>query len=159
MKKYYTNGKDIISIYRYMEVCGLHCKFKKNVRISHSIMEKKLTLRHNEFPSEVFRPVRISFEDYNHEDVLSGKIVEVVDDYNKVIAYRNPLLLQEETLFNYLNFADKKSLKKIRKALLEEQGYNISASGIIDKKVIYDYEPDITEKINRNKKLEKNRRR
>ncbi len=150
MKKHYTNSKNIISIYRYMEICGLECKFKKNVRVSHSIMEKKLNLRHGIFPEEVLLPVRVSFDDYINEDVLSGKIIEVIDDYNKVLAYRNPLLMRKEELLNSLiKNADKKTLKRIREDIIEASGYNVSVSGKIEKNEEEYTEPEITEKINR----------
>lgn len=159
MSKHYASGKNIIDIYTFMKMCGLECKRKKNVRVSHSIMEKKLSLRHELFPEKIILPERISFDNYLNEDVLKGSILEVVDDYNKVIAYRNPLKLNENQLLTVLiNAADKKTLEKIRKTILKEQGYIIQKNGEIITQEEYqdDIEEDllsITEKHNRCKKL------
>ena len=152
MKKHYTNSKNIISVYRFMEICGLECKHKKNVRISHEIMRKKLELRYQSFPEAIILPQRISFDDYINEEVLSGKVVEVVDDYNKVIAYKNPILLREESLLQYLiNNASKKDLKKIREKILEEQNYRVTVNGDIVKNENLEVEYEITEKSNRSR--------
>lgn len=155
MKKHFTNGKNIIDVYTFMRMSGLECKHKKNVRVSHSIMEKKLNLRHNLFPEEIILPKKVSFDDYINEDVLKGKVLEVIDDYNRVIAYYNPLRFKENQLISILiNTADKKSLEKIRRKILKEQGYIIQNNGeIICKedyqKYINEDNFEVTENYNR----------
>lgn len=159
MSKHYTSSKNIIDIYLFMRMSGLECKRKKNVRISHSAMDKKINLRYNSFPDKITLPTRVSFDNYLNEDVLRGDILEVVDDYNRVIAYRNPLKLKENQLLTVLiNTANKKSLEKIRKTILKEQGYIIQGNGYIISQEEYqhDMEEDtleITEKHNRCRNL------
>lgn len=159
MSKHYTSGKNIIDIYTFMRMSGLECKRKKNIRVSHKIMEKKMNLRHESFPEQIILPKRVSFDNYLNEDVLRGDILEVVDDYNRVIAYRNPLKLKEDQLLTVLiNTADRRSLERIRKAILKEQGYLIESNGDIISKEEYqeNMEEDtleITEKHNRCRRL------
>lgn len=120
MKRHYTNNKSNISVYRFMELCGLQCNFKKKVRISHEIMLKKLGARYELFPNMIIFPQKISFNSYSNEDVLNGKVVEVEDDYKRVIAYKNPTYLKASKLLQTLNAtADKNELEKIRKCLLK----------------------------------------
>ena len=49
--------KYIVDVYSFMEMCGLKCNRKKNIRISNRIMLRKLSLRHDLFPNEVVMPI------------------------------------------------------------------------------------------------------
>jgi hypothetical protein len=155
-KKHYTNKEDNISVYRFMENCGMHCKYKKNVRISHKIMLKKLEFRYKLFPEVIILPKSVSFNSYEKEDVLNGNVVEVVDDYGQVIAYKNPLLFKEqELLIKLIKSADKKTLAEIRKSILKEQGFVENNNGEIITEDEYNTlyknaDLEITEKTNRN---------
>lgn len=153
MKRHYTNNKSNISVCRFMELCGLQCDFKKTVRISHEIMLKKLGARYELFPNMIVLPQKISFNSYSNEDVLNGKVVEVEDDYKRVIAYKNPTYLKASKLLQTLNAtADKNELEKIRKCLLKTQGYSVCKNGEIikkEKETPVEIEFQVTAKLNR----------
>lgn len=81
----------MIDVYQFMEMCGLICAYKENVRISHTIMLKKLYIRYNSFPLAIDYPETVSFASIKKEDILTGRIVLVMDDYKKVVPYRRPM--------------------------------------------------------------------
>lgn len=110
------SDKDTINVYKFMEMCGLKCKIKKNVKVSHSIMLRKLELRHKLFPSEVCVPSQINIYSINNEDVKRGNIILVKDDYDKRIAYDNPKKLENIEL----DKLTERERKQIRKKLLKE---------------------------------------
>lgn len=98
-------------------------------------------------------PQKISFGSYSNEDVLNGKVVEVEDDYKRVIAYKNPTYLKASKLLQTLNVtADQNELEKIRKCLLKTQGYSVCKNGEIikkEKETPVEIEFQVTAKLNR----------
>ena len=48
-----------ISVYQFMSLCGLLCKKKENIKISHEIMMRKLSLRNEKFPEQVKYPKKV----------------------------------------------------------------------------------------------------
>lgn len=88
MKKRYFGSDHIISIYKFMEICGLEVEFKENVLLSHEAVRRKLELRKEAFPDKITIPVRIRFEAITNEDVLRGRTLLVEDDYKNIIPYR-----------------------------------------------------------------------
>lgn len=160
MKKNFISARDSISVYDFMEMCGLKCKKTKN-RISHGIMVKKLNLRSELFPEVVKSPRRISFDDIRTEDIVNGKIIIVKDDFSKFLYYENPNPLLEQCLLNELKASAKKNkLKEIRNKLIEEKGFKITANGKIVKNVpddeIFELDDEVvTCKSNRQRKLVK----
>ncbi len=122
-KKYYTNNNETISIYRYMELCGLVCSKRKRTRLSHEAMLRKVLKRYEIFPENIFIPHPLSFDQIQTEDILLGKIVYVVDDYKKVIPYSNPLYFDIKELMTYLTHnASEKELRNQRNVTLKAQG-------------------------------------
>lgn len=113
------SDKDTINVYKFMEMCGLKCKIKKNVKVSHTIMMKKLNLRNKLFPEQVVVPKKINRYDINNEDVKRGNIVLVKDDYDKRTAYQNPISL-DVNVESYVNNMTERERKRVRKALLKE---------------------------------------
>lgn len=89
-KKY--SKKYIIDVYQYMEFCGLICKRKEGVKLSHLAVEKKILLRKKKFPYSISEPIHESFKNIHEDDVLRGKILLVCDDYDKVQPYRRPYI-------------------------------------------------------------------
>ena len=77
----------IISIYRFMEYCGLECPKKENILISHYIMMRKLYLRNQKFPDVVLVPVPALCQELKKEDVYTGTFYLVEDDYGKILLY------------------------------------------------------------------------
>ena len=77
----------IISIYRFMEYCGLECPKKENILISHHIMMRKLYLRNQKFPDVVLVPVPALCQKLKKEDVYTGTFYLVEDDYGKILPY------------------------------------------------------------------------
>lgn len=153
MKKY-VSGEDSISIYRFMELCGYYCEHKKKFRMTHGIMQKKLESRHLIFPDEIILPKRVSFASYNVEDVLEGKIIQVIDECNKVIAYQNPIIFNENYLLtNLVGIAKREDLEKIRRDNLREEGYVDFFGEIMpieeDEELEILYNSSFTEKLNR----------
>lgn len=76
-----------ISVYQFMSLCGLLCKKKENIKISHEIMMKKLSLRNEKFPEQVKYPKRVKKEFINEQDLLLGDMYLVFDDYGKTQCY------------------------------------------------------------------------
>lgn len=87
-KKKEFGQKETISIYRFMEMCGLKCPWKENVLISHEIMLRKLSLRFSKFPTEIAMPIRISFKSIKSEMVRRGIVFLVKDDYDQILPYK-----------------------------------------------------------------------
>lgn len=85
-----VSKKYFVDVYSFMEMCGLKCNKKKNIRISHKIMLRKLALRHNLFPSEVVVPKNAPFYTITKEDILKGNIIIVEDEYKNRLAFFNP---------------------------------------------------------------------
>lgn len=85
-KKNFGQGS-IISIYRFMEYCGLECPKKENVLISHKIMMRKLELRKQQFPEKIRVPKHISFNIIKKAEVYNGVFFLVKDDYDQVLPY------------------------------------------------------------------------
>lgn len=92
-KKYSSDY--IIDVYQYMEFCGLECKRKKGVKLSHKAVQKKILLRKKSFPLKIATPIHESFAEITDEDVLRGKILLVKDDYDQVQLYRRPYIRSE----------------------------------------------------------------
>lgn len=119
MSSIIISDKDTINVYKFMEMCGLKCEVKRNVNISHKIMLKKLCLRHSLFPSKVVIPKRIAYSKINNEDIKRGKIVIVKDDYEKKIAYSNPIDFNSKLFLTSLKYVEKIDMDEIEK--VEEQ--------------------------------------
>lgn len=85
-KKNFGQGS-IVSIYRFMEYCGLSCLKKKNIMVSHKIMMRKLSLRHEQFPDKILMPKNIPFNTILKEQVYVGNVFLVRDDYNQILPY------------------------------------------------------------------------
>ncbi len=117
-KKKFYGSDDIISVYKFMEKCGLHCEPQGNIAISHEIMLRKLSARQEKFPDKIIVPSAISFRNITKEDVKTGNTILVKDDYKNVVPYRMPHL----TLTNLPS--DKQ--EEIRQKLIEERLEEIS---------------------------------
>ena len=89
-KKHYYGQGQILSVYRFMEYCGLDCPKKENILISHEIMMRKLALRHEKFPDKVSLPVRMSLKKIDKNDVYEGRTFLVKDDYKNILPYYVP---------------------------------------------------------------------
>lgn len=111
-------GKEnTINVYEFMRICGLECKNKDNVLISHKIMLRKLELRHNLFPREVIVPKKIPFKFVKKEDILRGRVLIVRDDYNDSLAFINPINLSMVVSDNLSD--EEKEIK--RQELIDEE--------------------------------------
>ncbi len=89
-----------ISVYQFMSQCGLLCEKKENIKISHEIMMRKLSLRNAKFPEKVKYPKRVKKEFINEQDLLLGDMYLVFDDYGKTQCYhinRSITLLSNDT--------------------------------------------------------------
>lgn len=153
MKKYVSLASSI-SVYRFMELCGLYCEPKKKKKISHGIMMRKLEARYEMYPDKIIIPTTVSFSRFDKDELLSGDIVMVKDELGKVKAYKNPQILKERNLLKFLiNSNDKNSLNRIREKILEEQGYVTDSMGEIipieENDILSQYELEFTEKLNR----------
>lgn len=115
-KKYSENY--IIDIYQYMGFCGLYCERKNGVRLSHKAAERKILLRKKEYPFKIATPIHESFEEINDEDILTGRVLLVKDDYEKVHPYRRPYIRIEGT---ELTEKEKENHRLIREKLIEEE--------------------------------------
>lgn len=112
-KKYSSDY--IIDVYQYMEFCGLECKRKKGVKLSHKAVQKKILLRKKSFPFKIATPIHESFAEITDEDVLRGKILLVKDDYEQVHPYRRPYIRVDTTVLS------KEEQAIIRQKLIEEE--------------------------------------
>ena len=129
--RHFTNGNEVISIYRYMELCGLFCEKRKHVRLSHKIMLGKVRKRQYLFTDKIVLPRPATLE-YEKEEILTGKIILVKDDIGKILPYYNPLYFREKLLMDYLtSHADKRELKNIRNSILKEQGFIEDKDGAV----------------------------
>ena len=109
MKNKSFGSDDVISVYKFMEMCGLHCKTKSNIHISHKIMRKKLEKRSKLFPDSVISPKAISFTSISIENVKLGNIVLVRDDCRNIVAYEKPIFRSYEVLPDSLEKENKRS--------------------------------------------------
>jgi len=112
-KKYSSDY--IIDVYQYMGFCGLECKRKKGVKLSHKAVEKKLILRKESFPFKISTPIHESFKSFNDEDVLRGRVLLVKDDYDQVHPYRRPYIRVETPKLT------KEEQEIIRERLIKEE--------------------------------------
>lgn len=88
--KLIVSKKNTISIYRFMEMCGLKCTYKHNIKVSHSIMQRKLELRYELFPDEIILPKKVDYSLIKKDDILRGRYLPVMDDCKKILIYENP---------------------------------------------------------------------
>ncbi len=150
-RKIFVSKNERVDIYQFMRMCGLECAYKSNIKISHKIMQRKLERRWEVYPNAIIIPQRVDYSKVDKEELANGNYLAVIDDCGKVIIYKNPRRKTENDLLAELQKTnDKKKLERIRHALLEELGYEQSASGEITKKEQIEFEPEVTEKINRN---------
>ena len=91
-KKYYSY---VVSVYRFMQICGLECDKKENVLLSHKIMMRKLSLRHSKMPDKCLLPRRACRENVKNDLIKTGAIVLVEDVMvrNFLITHRAKTLL------------------------------------------------------------------
>lgn len=87
------DGHEIVTIYQFMSMCGLECEKKIGCPLSHKAMLRKLRYRSHEFPLEVEVPRSVSFDMLSKENVKTGSIILVVDDYDKISPYKKPYSL------------------------------------------------------------------
>jgi len=120
--KLIVSKKDTISIYRFMEMCGLKCNYRSNIKISHAIMQKKLELRYELFPDEIILPKKVDYSLIQKDDILRGKYLPVIDDCKRILIYENPTykLLFERNLtgdeyHSLLEFEELKEREKIKR--------------------------------------------
>ena len=87
MKKHYFSENDAISVYQFMDMCGLSVKRKNNILLSHKAMIRKLELRRG----MVSIPKKTHLDTmFSEENIKTGKIILVRDDYNQVLVYDRP---------------------------------------------------------------------
>lgn len=144
MSSIIISDKDTINVYKFMEMCGLKCEVKRNVNISHKIMLKKLCLRHSLFPSKVVIPKRISYSKINNEDIRRGKIVIVKDDYEKKIAYSNPIDFNSDMFLMSLKYMEKENIDEDLEHLKNKEEQELKPG----------YIKYLTKKANRQEKME-----
>lgn len=114
--------KDAISVYQFMEMCGLICT--KNTKISHKIMMKKIIARAFLFPEKIIIPKCANLSLVTKEDILTGKIIIVEDDMGKIMIYHNPRpLIFDKILKELKEDAQNKDLEKIRKSIIDNNDY------------------------------------
>lgn len=113
MKRKFYGNNDIISVYKFMEMCGLHCNPKGNICVSHEIMRRKLRLRNEKFENVVV-PEIVPYHLITKELVKSGRIILVKDDSKKIEAYRIPVL-------DYSKQTTEEERRIIREKLIQEE--------------------------------------
>lgn len=121
MKNKYFGSDDIITVYKFMERCGLHCETKGNIAVSHEIMMKKINSRHQKFPDSITVPKAISFKEVEKDEVKRGKIILVQDDLKNIVPYIMPILSLPSYTENELEII---RLQNIKEQLLKEQEVN-----------------------------------
>ena len=132
MKKKKSFGQGtIISIYRFMEYCGLNCPKKENVLVSHKIMMRKLELRKGQFPEKIQVPKHIPFSKIKKEEVFNGTLFLVKDDYNQVLPY---FLVRK---FHYTEHISDEELAKKREDTLKNIQINSEEMSEGYKKYLY----------------------
>lgn len=100
MKKKYYGQKDTISVYQFMEMCGLKCEYKENVRVSQKIMMGKLIARKEKFKETIIVPRRACLDIISTEAINIGHVIMVRDDYGVVYPYIAPKKMNYEVLSN-----------------------------------------------------------
>jgi hypothetical protein len=169
VKKKTYGSNDIISVYKLMEKCGLHCEVRGNIAVTHGIMMRKLCDRNKKFPEKITIPKEVPFYKINKEAVKRGNIILVMDDNKQVKAYSIPLLFREiKPMTEY-------EREIIRQKLIQEElekSSDIIKDGYkkylyrkamkeqpeeIQPEIIEEY--DVTEKVYRLKKLQNKKRR
>lgn len=172
MKKKYYGNDDVITVYKFMERCGLHCEVKGNICVSHEIMMRKLRARNEKFPDKVIVPESIAFGQIEKEDVKTGKTILVKDDTKQIRAYHLPTRLIEPMTPEQREYIRKEKIEEklsepvfdatikpgymkylYRKAMKESLA---ETKEVLNKEDEYDdYMPNI--KVNRLKKVDKKR--
>lgn len=72
--------------------------------------------------------MEVKFPKVKKEDILSGRLVFVKDEYGQVLAYKNPLRLDFK-----LERLKKKTLKERRLKVLNEQGFTYDENDKVKK--------------------------
>lgn len=117
-----TSEKNLISIRKFVSNFLLH-SYGENKKLTHNYLNFYL----NEKGISI--PKRVKFSQIKPIDILFSNVILVKDENGKVIAYENPLLLNEVRLLNDLNSANKDDIEKVRVKNIEEQGYYVSTFG------------------------------
>lgn len=141
MNKKEFGSNDVISVYKFMEMCGLRCEMKKNISISHEIMIRKLRLRNKQFPNVVLVPTRAAFRNITTERVKIGNIILVKDDYKNIIAYNHPRKFERDI---NLNDSERESVREklINEYLQEENEDSVDGEKITRGYANYLYKKD-----------------
>ncbi len=104
----------VVSVYRFMQCCGLLCTKKPNILVSHEIMMRKLRLRHSKMPDKCVLPKRACRQTVKNDLIKTGEIVLVEDDYGVKLPYYAP----QEVLA--LPSVSQEELAKRRQTILDQ---------------------------------------
>ena len=63
---------------------------------------KKLESRHKDFPGQIMVPSKVYIPELKNDEILTGEVVAVEDDYKKIIAYHNPLRFNKRFILSSL---------------------------------------------------------
>lgn len=114
MKKKFYGSNDVITVYKFMEMCGLKCNPKGNICVSHEIMMRKLNARNKKMNEKVIVPEIVPFHSIIKEEVKSGKTILVKDDNQIIEAYHIP------EIEHVIEMSEEERMK-IREKLIQEQ--------------------------------------
>jgi len=95
--------------------------YSSNKKLSHNFCEDYLKQK-----GIILMEVKVA--KVKKEDILSGRLVFVKDEYGQVLAYKNPLRLGFK-----LERLKKKTLKERRLKVLNEQGFTYDENGKVKK--------------------------
>lgn len=119
MKKKFYGNDDIITVYKFMEMCGLKCNPRGNICVSHEIMMRKLKARKEKFAEKIVVPKVVPFKLIDKEEVKCGKTILVKDDARVIKAYHIPK-------FDYSIPMTEEERALIREKLIREQLENVA---------------------------------
>lgn len=123
----------VLSVYRFMQYCGLECPKRPNILVSHAIMLGKLRVRHEKMPDKVIMPTRTTRESVKKEDIKTSRVVLVEDDYGNKLPYYvpNQILSLEEVSQEELA---KRREKTLAEALLEGEKPSLGEQRYLERK-------------------------
>ena len=121
MKKKFYGSNDIVTVYKFMEMCGLQCEPKGNICVTHEIMMRKLRARNEKFKDKIIVPEIVPFHSIIKEEVTCGKTILVRDDSKIIVAYHIPEL-------DYSIPMTEQERMEIREKLIQEQLEKVAES-------------------------------
>ena len=150
MTKVFISERQVVSIKEFMEFY-VGKKYDWHDKLTHNLMSYYLREK------GYFNIERTSFNDVSKEKILTGEILAVRDEVNKIIFYKNPRLSLDNILKELNRPNNVKKRKEKRKEILTSLGLVDTDMGVLEKS-LFETEEYKIEKENRQRQFIKTNR-